>query len=92
MGEERRGIGLTYITATVCRCRSTFQSLLWSPQPGALQLSCHFPIVKETCLVLLALERDPLTNITLLIEFTLWGKKKKKAIKLASWPAAVERK
>lgn len=60
--------------------------------PRALQLSCPFPIVKETHLVLLALERDPLTNLVLLIDFTLWGKKKKKVIKLASWLAAVERK
>lgn len=41
---------------------------------------------------MLVLETGPLTNLVLLKDFTLWGEKKKKVIKLASWQAAVERK
>lgn len=91
MGKEKRNVGLSYIAATVCPDQHL--SLCFSPrQLYHEQLSCPFPTVKENHLVLLALERKPLTNLVLLIDFILWGKKKKKVIKLASWPAAVERK
>lgn len=89
---EGEHITQSYVTATLCRSRSIFKPLLQPPStpPQAAKLSLH--TVKENHLLLLALERKSSTNVVLLIDFILWGKKKKKVIKLASWPAAVERK